>query len=67
MTANPLKVVGDTPRPGQRTAQEWVDRGNAILAGIIPSDSKKFAGQYMFRDDVHWFLENGQPKIGWRR
>jgi hypothetical protein len=65
MIGNPLKIV-ETKRP-KMTAQEWCDRGNRILAGIDPMTEGKCAGEYMRRDDVCWFVENGRVVIGWRR
>jgi hypothetical protein len=70
--ANPLKVV--EPRRVEMSPQDWCDRGNALLAGQIPFEhdsmngKQKFAGTYQSppRHDVHWFLLNGRPTIGWR-
>jgi hypothetical protein len=52
MTANPLKLV-ETKQP-KLSAQEWVDRGNAHLIEIGRAH------------EVHWFMQNGRPTIGWR-
>lgn len=62
MTDNPLKA-GEARRP-KMSAQDWVDRGNRILDGIEPMTGKKFAGQYMRRDDARWFVQDGRPVIG---
>jgi hypothetical protein len=61
------RLNGETPRQSKRTAQDWCDRGNAILAGIQPYECKKYAGEFHRRDDVCWFVENGKPTIGWRK
>lgn len=60
--ANPLKSK-DPQISTKRTAQEWCDRGNAILAGQIPMEHGKNAGQFMYREDVRWIVRNGRPSL----
>lgn len=47
-------VKADTPRMAM-SPQEWVDQGNAHLAQIGRGH------------EVHWYLHNGRPCIGWRK
>jgi hypothetical protein len=55
---------GSSARPLKLTAQQWCDRGNAILAGTEPTTKGEFL---LPRHDVHWFVENGRATIGWKR
>lgn len=58
MTTNRLaKSAEQTPK---RTAQEWCDIGNDRLAGRIPYSD----GRFEVREHLHWYVENGQPKLG---
>jgi hypothetical protein len=59
MTDNPLSGAAK-PAKVKRTAQEWCDIGNDRLAGKIPY----LDGKYETRPDLHWFVENGQPRLG---
>lgn len=47
-------------KPPRRTAQEWCDLGNQRLRGEIPYAD----GRYEVREHLHWYIENGQPKLG---
>jgi hypothetical protein len=61
MTTNRL---AKSEAPQKLSAQQWCDRGNAVLAGTEATTK----GEYLPpRNDVHWFVENGRPTIGWRR
>lgn len=64
MAANPLTDRLAKAAPVRRTAQEWCDRGNAILAGVEPTTKGEYDPP---RNDVHWFVQDGRPTIGWRR
>ncbi len=62
MTINRLAKSEAPPRI-KRTPQEWCDRGNDILAGRIPMEHGKNAGQFMRRDDVRWVVRNNVPTL----
>jgi hypothetical protein len=67
MTTENRLAKSDLARQPKLTAQEWCDIGNQRLAGVVPYECKKYAGELHRRDDVYWFVENGRPTIGWRR
>ena len=59
MPGNPLKTV----QQSHRTASEWCDRGNNLLAGTEATTK----GEFLYpRRDIYWFVENNRPTIGWR-
>jgi hypothetical protein len=43
----------------KRTAQDWADRGNRILAGHEPLKD----GSFMYRNDVRWVVRDGRCTI----
>ena len=56
MSDNPIKPKVQP----KRTPEEWVERGNRLLAGVEPT----MKGEYLTpRHDVHWILRNGVPTI----
>ncbi len=59
MTINRL---AKTDAATKRTAQEWCDFGNAKLRGEVPTVKHHLDAP---RYDVHWFVQNGRPTIGW--
>jgi len=66
MSTNPLKKRTEEQAQPKRSAQDWCDRGNALLAGLIPFEhGKQFAGTYQSppRTDVRWVVRNGRPVI----
>jgi hypothetical protein len=60
MTDNPLAGAMKS-RGVKRSAQEWRDHGNQMLAGMIPDSN----GDFIRRNDVRWVVRDGQPCIEW--
>ena len=59
MSTNPIAKRLPEAKP-KLSAQEWCDIGNDRLAGKIPYRD----GAYEVRSELHWFVENGQPRLG---